>query len=246
MYSPKRDCGTKYNLYLLYPNQPKNSFANYSRHIDIFDKITLTYLESWYLSIPFQFLPVNRIATQLFIQTTTMISPLCPLFCGEHGRYSGSHCTIKDNCSCSSDSYCLTSSICVCPMNKFGSKCYLKSLICQTSNPCQNNGLCISVDDSIALNNFACLCTESFYGTRCENIKNRIDITFNDEKIVLSQLSILTNRSYITLNCTILDMILKVLVTSNDWLYEFVALERVVIVIKGVRFNKVKSKQMAK
>ncbi|CAF3259488.1 unnamed protein product [Rotaria sp. Silwood2] len=183
MYSPKRDCGTKYNLYLLYPNQPKNSFANYSRHIDIFDKITLTYLESWYLSIPFQFLPVNRIATQLFIQTTTMISPLCPLFCGEHGRYSGSHCTIKDNCSCSSDSYCLTSSICVCPMNKFGSKCYLKSLICQTSNPCQNNGLCIPVDDRIALNNFACLCTESFYGTRCENIKNRIDFTFDDEKI---------------------------------------------------------------
>ncbi|CAF4786564.1 unnamed protein product, partial [Rotaria sp. Silwood2] len=86
MYSPKRDCGTKYNLYLLYPNQPKNSFANYSIHIDVFDKITLTYLGSWYLSIPFQFLPVNRIATQLFIQTTTMISPLCPLFCGEHGR----------------------------------------------------------------------------------------------------------------------------------------------------------------
>ncbi|CAF2682004.1 unnamed protein product [Rotaria sp. Silwood2] len=104
----------------------------------------------WYLSIPCQFLPINRIATQLFIQNTTMILPLCPLFCGEHGRcveyinkkllyfcqcnegYSGSHCTIKDNCSCSSDSYCLRSSICVCPMNKFGSRCYLESLICQT------------------------------------------------------------------------------------------------------------------
>ncbi|CAF4651464.1 unnamed protein product, partial [Rotaria sp. Silwood2] len=35
-------------------------------------------------------------------------------------------------------------------------------------------------------------------------------------------------------------MILKVLVTSNDWLYGFVSLERVIIVIKGVRFNKVK------
>ncbi|CAF3030132.1 unnamed protein product [Rotaria sp. Silwood2] len=132
MYAPKRDCGTKYNLSLLY-----------------FIQINLR-IPSWYLSIPCQFLPINRIATQLFIQNTTMILPLCPLFCGEHGRcveyinkkllyfcqcnegYSGSHCTIKDNCSCSSDSYCLRSSICVCPMNKFGSRCYLESLICQT------------------------------------------------------------------------------------------------------------------
>ncbi|CAF4688524.1 unnamed protein product [Rotaria sp. Silwood1] len=29
-YVPKRDCGTKFNIYLLYPNQPKNYFTNYS------------------------------------------------------------------------------------------------------------------------------------------------------------------------------------------------------------------------
>ncbi|CAF4284480.1 unnamed protein product, partial [Rotaria sordida] len=66
-YVPKRDCDTKFNLYVLYPDRPKNFSTNYSIHIDIFDKISLTYLASWYLSIPFQFLPVNRIATQLFI-----------------------------------------------------------------------------------------------------------------------------------------------------------------------------------
>ncbi|CAF4076984.1 unnamed protein product, partial [Rotaria sordida] len=201
-YVPKRDCGTKYNIYLLYPNQPKNSFTNYSIHIDIFDKISLKYLASWYLPIPFQFLPVNRIATQIFIQDKTMSSKLCPLYCGKHGHcveyinrkflyfcqcdegYSGSQCNIKHNCSCSSDSYCLTSSICVCPMNKFGSKCYLKSSVCQTSNnPCQNNGICIPVDDRMSLNKSTCLCTENFYGTRCENMKNRIDIEFDDDKI---------------------------------------------------------------
>ncbi|CAF5042204.1 unnamed protein product, partial [Rotaria sp. Silwood1] len=66
-----------------------------------------------------------------------MISKSCPLYCGDHGHcveyinhkflyfcqcdegYSGSQCNIKHNCSCSPDSYCLTSSICVCPMNKF-------------------------------------------------------------------------------------------------------------------------------
>ncbi|CAF5081608.1 unnamed protein product, partial [Rotaria sp. Silwood1] len=202
-YVPKRDCGTKYNIYLLYPNQPKNSSTNYSIHIDIFDKISLKYLASWYLSIPFQFLPVNRIATQIFIQNKkSMISKLCPLYCGEHGHcveyinqkflyfcqcnegYSGVQCNIKQNCSCSSDSYCLTSSICVCPINKFGSKCYLKNSICQTSkNSCQNNGFCIPVDDRMSLNKFTCLCTENFYGKRCENRKNQIDIKFDDDKI---------------------------------------------------------------
>ncbi|CAF1125379.1 unnamed protein product [Adineta steineri] len=42
-YVPKRDCNTKFNLYLLYPDQPKNSSTNYSIHIDIYNKTDLTY-----------------------------------------------------------------------------------------------------------------------------------------------------------------------------------------------------------
>ncbi|CAF3857072.1 unnamed protein product, partial [Rotaria sordida] len=201
-YVPKRDCDTKFNLYILYPDRPKNFSTNYSIHIDIFDKILLTYVASWYLSIPFQFLPVNRIATQLFIPSISLITKSCSLYCGKHGRcvqyinknssyfcqcnqgYSGLQCNIKYNCSCSSDSFCLTSSICICPLNKFGSKCYLKHSICKKSNnPCQNNGLCIPIDDRKGLNQFTCLCNEHFYGTRCENMKNRIDIEFDDNKI---------------------------------------------------------------
>ncbi|CAF1198072.1 unnamed protein product, partial [Didymodactylos carnosus] len=198
-FVPKRDCDTKFNIYLLYPHQPKSSSTNYSIHIDIFDKITLTYWASWHLSIPFQFLPVNRIAAQLFIPNIQQ-SESCPLLCGNRGRciryinknflyfcqcdqgYSGLQCDIQQNCSCSLDSFCHTSSICICPMNKYGPKCYLKHLICQSSkNPCENNGLCVPIDDRIALNNFTCLCKENFYGTKCENTKNRIDIEFNEE-----------------------------------------------------------------
>ncbi|CAF1075181.1 unnamed protein product [Rotaria sp. Silwood1] len=201
-FVPKRNCGTKYNLYLLYPNQPKNSSTSYSIHIDLLDKLTLSYLGKWHLSIPFQFLPVNRIAAQLFIPNSKVISKSCPLFCGKHGRcvqymngnfsyfcqcdegYSGSQCNIQHNCSCSLDSYCLSSSICVCPLHKFGSMCYLKNSICQIpNNPCQNNGICIPHDDRMGLKSFTCLCAENFFGTRCENFKNRIDITFNDENI---------------------------------------------------------------
>ncbi|CAF3179379.1 unnamed protein product [Rotaria sp. Silwood2] len=126
----------------------------------------------------------------------------CPLFCGNHGRYiryinknvsyfcqydqgySGLHCDIKQTCSCSPDSFCLTSSICVCPLKKYGPKCYLKHSICQSSNnSCENDGLCVSIDDCIASNKFTCLCKESFYESRCENAKNRIYIKL-DEKIL--------------------------------------------------------------
>lgn len=193
-YVSKRECDTKFNLYLLYPDQPKHSSANYSIRIDLFDKTTLNYWGTWHLSIPFQFLPLNRIGTQLFIPTNDQ-SESCPLLCGVHGKcvryinkndsyfcqsdqgFSGLHCDIEHVCSCSLGSFCLASSICVCPMNRFGSKCYLKHSICQPStNPCENDGLCVSVDDRIALNSFTCLCTEEFYGTRCENTKNRINI----------------------------------------------------------------------
>ncbi|CAF3776392.1 unnamed protein product [Rotaria sp. Silwood1] len=201
-FVPKRDCSSKYNFYLLYPNQPKNSSMNYSIHIDLFDKMKLIYLGSWHLSIPFQFLPVNRIATQLFIPNSKIILKLCPLFCGKHGQcvpyinknlsyfcqcnegYSSQQCNIQQNCSCSLDSYCLRSSICICPLHKFGSKCYLNNSICQIpKNPCENNGICIPHDDRIGLNTFTCLCTENFFGTRCENLKNQIDIAFNDKNI---------------------------------------------------------------
>ncbi|CAF3976249.1 unnamed protein product [Rotaria sp. Silwood2] len=200
-YVPKCDCKTKFNIYLLSPHQPKNSSANYSIHIDIFDKITLTYWASWHLSIPFQFLPVNRLASQLFIPNMQQLES-CPLFCGNHGRciryinknfsyfcqcdqgYSGLHCDIKQTCSCSADSFCLTSSICVCQLKKYGPKCYLKHSICQSSNnSCENDGICVPIDDRIASNKFTCLCKESFYGSRCENAKNRIYIKL-DEKIL--------------------------------------------------------------
>ncbi|UJR16981.1 hypothetical protein I4U23_003879 [Adineta vaga] len=201
-YVPKNDCGRKYNIYLLYPTKPKNLSANYSIHIDLYNKISLTYLASWHLSIPFQFLPVSRIASHLFLPNTLMISKICPLSCGQHGHcieyinrnssyfcrcnrgYSGLLCDIQHHCSCSPDSICLSPSICICPLNKFGSKCYLNHSSCQI-NPCQNNGLCAPVDDRIGLDKFICLCKENFYGLTCEYYKNRIDIEFDNDKINL-------------------------------------------------------------
>ncbi|CAF2718523.1 unnamed protein product [Rotaria sp. Silwood2] len=85
IYIPAHDCYTKFNIYLLYSHRPKHSSINYSIRIDLFDKSTLDYWTSWYLSIPFQFLPVNRISTQLIILEVRE-NKLCTLSCGEHGQ----------------------------------------------------------------------------------------------------------------------------------------------------------------
>ncbi|CAF1401386.1 unnamed protein product [Rotaria sp. Silwood1] len=87
-YMSVHDCNTKYNIYLLYSSQPTNLSINYSIRIDAFDKITLDYWTSWYLSIPFSFLPVNRIATQLFTyDLEEEHKESCSLSCENHSRY---------------------------------------------------------------------------------------------------------------------------------------------------------------
>jgi hypothetical protein len=192
-FVPTRDCSTKFNIYLLYPDRPKRVSTNYSVRIDVFDKTTLNYHASWHLSVPFSFLPVNRLAARLFMPEKREVER-CTLSCGTHGKcrqyinnksayfckcdqeYSGALCNISHTCHCSSDSLCLSSSICVCPLDKFGLRCYLKRSICQSPrNPCENNGLCIPLDDRIALQKFTCLCAEGYFGETCGISQTRID-----------------------------------------------------------------------
>jgi hypothetical protein len=206
-FVPIRDCNTKFNIYLLYPDRPKRVSANYSVRIDIFRKTTLEYLASWHVSIPFQFLPVNRLAAQLLIPESCEIES-CPLSCGNHGTcrqyankkllyfcqcdqgYSGTLCNITHTCHCSNDSICLSSSICVCPLYKFGAQCYLKHSTCQSSNnPCKNNGLCIPNDYRISGYEVTCLCPQDYSGETCEINNNRIDIQF-DETIIKNSSSL--------------------------------------------------------
>ena len=197
-YIPSRDCDTKFNIYLLYPDRPKNLSKNYSIRIDLFDKRTLIHWASWFLAIPFSFLPVNRIATQLSIPEIRQTNS-CSLSCGKHGKctryanidssffcrceqgYTGLRCDVKYPCNCTSDSLCLAPSVCVCPLYKFGRYCYLKHSICQSKrNPCLNNGLCVPNDDRISLKGFTCFCTDEYSGDRCQNPNNRIDIQLDD------------------------------------------------------------------
>jgi hypothetical protein len=64
--------------------------------------------------------------------------------------------------------------------------------------------------------------------------------------LVLSQMSTTANRSMLFAGCVSIEMILKVLLTSSEWFNTCVACERIMSVIQGVKFNKKKSKIIAK
>jgi hypothetical protein len=192
-YVASQSCGIKLNRYLLYSTRPKNLSNNYSVRIDIYEKHQMTYRGTWHLSIPFLFLPVNRLSALLFLPyQQSLISFKCLIkcengecikylnkensFCRCYSGWSGIKCNIKINCkSCSSDSICIGSinnrSICICPLMKFGIGCFLSSSC--PINGCLNNGQCIPLDMNLS---YSCICSDKYYGSRCQFIKFKLQI----------------------------------------------------------------------
>ncbi|CAF4581754.1 unnamed protein product, partial [Rotaria sp. Silwood2] len=216
-YLSMKNCQTKFNIYLLYSNHPKDLSKNYSIHIDIYEKISLTYRVSFLVPIIFPFLPVNRLAHQFTIPYKNYIVDNCSqekcfngrcvkyfdnhdniTFCQCNQGWSGQYCAIRYHCMCASDSLCFGTlsnnrSICICPINKFGSQCMLNNLICQLNEnvTCLNGGQCIPFDENfISQNNFRCICPKGFSGDRCEIIDNKIILSF-DKDIILSQIMLI-------------------------------------------------------
>ncbi|CAF1130475.1 unnamed protein product [Adineta steineri] len=209
-----RDCQKKFSVYLLYSTRPKNVTQNYSIHIDIYDKTSLTYRGSLLTPIKFPFLPVHRIAVHLNIPrinddfqsctNQTCIHGQCTIypedskgtaFCHCNKGWSGQHCNIPYTCKCSSDSLCAgllanNRSLCVCPINKFGPRCLFNHTVCQSNqnNTCYNGGKCIPIDEYMQRDDrkFFCMCPKGFTGERCEIPDNKMILSFH-KQIQLSQ-----------------------------------------------------------
>ncbi|CAF3923216.1 unnamed protein product [Adineta steineri] len=225
-YIPSQSCEIKYNIYLLYSQRPKNLSTNYSIHIDIYEKHDLTYRASWFLSIPFLFLPVNRISALLFIpsESSSSVSSNCPIKC-QHGHcikylnneeeffcqclpgWSGYKCNIKINCQhCSFDSLCIgiinNRSICLCPLNKIGPRCLINSSC--PKNACQNHAQCIP--SNLINKNSSCICSTQYYGSECEYKKAQLDIyleNFHIPYYLIAFFFTLSNQSEPTLTIMI-------------------------------------------
>ncbi|CAF3498607.1 unnamed protein product [Rotaria sp. Silwood1] len=63
--------------------------------------------------------------------------------------------------------------------------------------------------------------------------------------LILSQMSLIANRTILWINCISMEFLLQSLLAIRDWLTACVAIERVFIITKGVNFSKKKSKQTA-
>ncbi|CAF1443748.1 unnamed protein product, partial [Adineta ricciae] len=209
-YLSSRDCTNKFNMHLLYANRPKHLNKTYSIHIDIYEKNSLEYRGSFIYPVQFLFLPVHRLAFILNIpsssdhqQQQTCSNDQCQhgkckkyinekeTFCQCDKGWSGQYCHIPHNCDCSLNSLCIgisshNRSICLCPKNQFGTRCYLHNRICANS-PCKYNGTCIPHDDFMLSKNqgYICLCQNGFSGNRCEIIDTQLNLIF-DKNILLS------------------------------------------------------------
>ncbi|CAF4959181.1 unnamed protein product [Rotaria sp. Silwood1] len=199
-YVSVRDCSKKFNFYLLYLTRPKNASRTFYLRIDTYNKEKMEYYVSMIYPVQYSFLPAHRLSLQVDVSApkVTGKSKICPLKC-LHGQcrhfsnsdqyfcqccesYSGMLCTIKSSCDCSSDSICIgvvnNRSICVCPLDKFGPRCYLKRIAC-VSNLCSNNSRCIPRDEKNFEMEYFCLCSQGYMGSRCESLETKIEFHFS-------------------------------------------------------------------
>ncbi|CAF2093176.1 unnamed protein product [Rotaria magnacalcarata] len=213
-YFPEKDCKIKFNIYLLYATRPKDQKKNYSIHIDIYEKASLTYRGSLLLPVKYSFLPVQRLVHIVDIPKKNEKIQSCSksqcvhgkcityfnqpemngIFCQCYRGWSGRYCTIPYTPACSPDSVSIgvsayNRSICVCPIQKSGYNCLLIDEICQMNNSlaCQNGGYCIPNDENMIFSRkFHCICPKGYSGVLCEIIDNTITFKIG-KNVVLSQ-----------------------------------------------------------
>ncbi len=64
--------------------------------------------------------------------------------------------------------------------------------------------------------------------------------------LLLIQTGTITNPLFLTINCMAVDVLLTILLSIGDWLHACVAVERGIMIIKDIKFDKKMSKKTAK
>lgn len=202
-YIQSMDCELlKFNNYLLYRSRPKNFTKDYRVLIHVYNRRTFEYRGSWFYPIRYSFLPVQRLSIQILIPPN--LPDRCSHSCGSHGQcyryinredspmfvcrcdpgWTGRECTIPhETCqSCADHSLCVDKDICLCPVEKYGPRCYLTSNVCELAKyKCQNGGVCVPSDIRRARSLSVCFCLEGFSGIFCEIIDQKMIFTFHSD-----------------------------------------------------------------
>ncbi|UJR06778.1 hypothetical protein I4U23_011065 [Adineta vaga] len=191
-YITKDSCTIKFNRIFLYSIRPKNNSSKYFIRIDIIEKNSMIYIGHWYYSIPFVFLPVNRLSIVLNLSSTiiqTQTIRKCQRKCLNKEQECIEYINNKDKSFCrwktsSMISHqCLTNSIFIgFKQNSNQSICVLSLIksLCLT-NPCQNHGQCIENNENSFERNYTCICIdERYYGKNCQYKKWQLDVSFDN------------------------------------------------------------------
>jgi hypothetical protein len=89
-------------------------------------------------------------------------------------------------------------------------------------------------------------CGVYLYFASIISVLTMIIFTLKFVLLFVTQLSIIRSRTNLIGQCASIDFFLKVFLQIVDWLYACVAVERLFSVIRGVNFNKLLSKKVAK
>ncbi len=60
--------------------------------------------------------------------------------------------------------------------------------------------------------------------------------------IIISQLGLIKNKLFLKIHCHLMDFLIRFCLTMDQWLTTFVSIERTYITIKGVHYNKKKTR----
>ena len=192
-------CMREYDRDLIYATRRTNMPKTYSIRIDAFDKVSGQYQASWIFPILFPFLPVYRLPVQLVMHHLVMkhssqCVPSCLhgqclryynaphlSFCRCDAAWSGKRCDKPIRCQCAIHAYCYSDSICLCPANRFGPRCYLKVKPLKTKY-CQNGGQEIFTENYFYTRSekyLFCLCPREFHGIICQSRRSLLQIGFH-------------------------------------------------------------------
>ena len=207
-YLSIQDCKVKFSIYLLYSARPKDPNKTYSIQIYIFEKQSLTHRDSLLMPIRFLFLPVHRLSYIIDIPSNNTDVEKCSLEQCDHGRcvryshsrnndtfcqcnrgWTGRSCSIPYTCRCAPDAMCAgvdvnNRSVCVCPLHRFGPRCFLRHTACSNKDTCQNGGTCVPNDEYAPYTDkVTCICPRGYIGKRCETREYAIYLSFETDVI---------------------------------------------------------------